>query len=759
MIARHALVSVLFWLPLCAIAQTTQPGGSLAVRHEQNTGRIARHGIFEITFVHENDYRNAYEQAQVAVVFTTPTGKEVKVGGFLYGSTQPARIVKQEPGPGQPRVRYVVGKPNVWKARLAPWQTGTWKYRYRFTGPDGQAGGEGVFACVAGRRPAKGFIRINPANPFRWVYDDGTPYFPIGLQDGWGDPGLGTVLAAVAMEGPFRLDRNTPLPQGPQFVRSPSNNPQNADVYFRAYSQAGFNLFRWSQRNNAFALDRDLQEILLTEAGMADDLLAHVRKYEMSVMYGLLGNQRILEGPPLPDNPATVDRVKAFIKYSVDRWGAYVDIWQLLNEKLAHEDWLDMLIPYIRQIDPYDHPITTSWQRPDRKDIDINAPHWYHRVDTITDSDEVVAARAAEYKRFGKNVIVGEHGNNITCCKDPKRTIPAEYEHFENEDIPRMREIGRLPAGAGGTWDPDSALRMRLRNWTALFQEIAFVYWNTSYARDGHVMNMWLGPQERQYIRAMQDFAGRLDRDVKIAPVSVSEPSAVRAYCLRSDRRAGLYLHHFADYTAPMKDLKVTVNVPAEAKGYWYDPATAVILSQFEPRAGEQWLAVPPFRIDLALLLTPDGPPDIDRDGRPNDQDDDDDNDGTGNAADAFPLDPSESADADGDLIGDNMDADDNGDGKADDLNNNGKPDNEEMDLDGDGVVRANCVPWDAFPLDPKETRDTDGDGVGDNADPDDDDDGWTDVNEIRAGTDPLRPESFPADPGWPEHRLMRPNG
>jgi hypothetical protein len=53
-------------------------------------------------------------------------------------------------------------------------------------------------------------------------------------------------------------------------------------------------------------------------------------------------------------------------------------------------------------------------------------------------------------------------------------------------------------------------------------------------------------------------------------------------------------------------------------------------------------------------------------------------------------------------------------------------------------------VPWDAFPLDPKEWRDTDGDGIGDNADTDKDGDGWSDEEERGAGTDPLNRFTFP---------------
>jgi hypothetical protein len=190
--------------------------------------------------------------------------------------------------------------------------------------------------------------------------------------------------------------------------------------------------------------------------------------------------------------------------------------------------------------------------------------------------------------------------------------------------------------------------------------------------------------------------------------------------------------------------LTVTLDVPRGATGYWYSPEDAAILETFDARAGQQTFTVPDFAVDMALLITPDGPPDIARDGLPNDNDDDDDNDGVPDAEDAFPLEPYQREDKDSDLIGDNMDADDDADGVGDDHNQNGIPDHEELDLDGDGVDKAKCVPWDAFPLDPDEWRDTDGDGVGDNADTDDDRDGWSDDEERQAGTNPIATLSFP---------------
>ena len=162
-------------------------------------------------------------------------------------------------------------------------------------------------------------------------------------------------------------------------------------------------------------------------------------------------------------------------------------------------------------------------------------------------------------------------------------------------------------------------------------------------------MNIWLGPRERQYVRAMQDFAYRLDKDVRIVPVTVSDAKAVRAYGLTSKSKAAVYLHHFADHRNTTTNLTVTLEVPQSAKAYWYSPESAAIVSHLDAIRGPQTFAVPAFTIDLALLITSGDAPDIDRDGVPNDLDSDDDNDGIPDLQDAFPLDPEEWADKDGD--------------------------------------------------------------------------------------------------------------
>lgn len=95
--------------------------------------------------------------------------------------------------------------------------------------------------------------------------------------------------------------------------------------------------------------------------------------------------------------------------------------------------------------------------------------------------------------------------------------------------------------------------------------------------------------------------------------------------------------------------------------------------------------------------------------------------DGFIDSVDAFPHDPAEHADLDGDGIGDVADTDRDGDGYCDP--------GETGDCSGAELA--------IFASDPTEHADSDGDGVGDNSDADADGDEWVEAEELERGTDP----------------------
>jgi hypothetical protein len=168
-------------------------------------------------------------------------------------------------------------------------------------------------------------------------------------------------------------------------------------------------------------------------------------------------------------------------------------------------------------------------------------------------------------------------------------------------------------------WDPLSGQRMRIRTWTALFQEISFIFWNTSWSKagmhlgrysPGKVANIYLGPEERGYMRVLQDFASRLDAGVRMTPVEVSLPTSMRAYGLLSSRVAAAYFHHFENHATATPDAKITLALPGTAPaadnlmGAWLDPSSGAVIAHVQVPPGRQMLAVPPFTVDLALLVS-----------------------------------------------------------------------------------------------------------------------------------------------------------
>jgi uncharacterized delta-60 repeat protein len=141
------------------------------------------------------------------------------------------------------------------------------------------------------------------------------------------------------------------------------------------------------------------------------------------------------------------------------------------------------------------------------------------------------------------------------------------------------------------------------------------------------------------------------------------------------------------------------------------------------------------------------GQADLDRDGLGDACDPDLDGDGVANADDGFPSDPAEWADPDADGVGSNADnCDDVPNPAQSDVDRDALGDACDPDRDGDGVANAD----DLFPADPQEWADNDADGTGDNADADDDNDGVADASD-GCRTEPEDPDGIAGADGCPE--------
>jgi hypothetical protein len=562
--------SIYYWqLTLVAVALSTtltacrtiqQPSSELYVTETQNMDTIPRYSVFELSFKHNGIYVNNFFDVDLQTIFTSPDGAQHAVKGFFYGG-------------------------DLWKIRFRPDQTGNWSYSYTFSNNDGfQKRGAGTFWTTSSSED--GPVRSNLQNPYRWVFASRKPYFPVGLEECVylrGDR-----LAGTAIDGE---DRNHP------------GRGISWDDYFSLYGQAGFNLFRFSQKNCSYSLLDDLDHYRAAQSILTDRLLSSAREHGFRVMFGFFGIHgnwpsdnravrvfertmnralgRHVEAISDPEDHELMRKEERFIEYCIARWGVYADYWELLNERQASDKWTTTMAEYTRSADPDRKPISTSWEKPELPAIDINAPHWYESEDELS-SDVRVQEQAEKWKRARKPVIVGEQGNS------------------------------------GMNWDPGSAVRMRIRAWTALFQEISLIFWNTSWSKagmfggqytPGEGANIYLGPEERKYVQVLQGFASKLDANVRMAPVAITSATLVHSYGLLSKDVGAVYLQHAASHTTPAQGVRLSCDFSsmshAQLTGEWIDPATGSVLSRVKIFPQQTILSVPSFNVDIALLVAP----------------------------------------------------------------------------------------------------------------------------------------------------------
>lgn len=520
----------------------------------QASGPVSKHSIFELSFKDQYRYLNPFFAVKLDAVFRLADGaKGIRLPGFYYGG-------------------------GIWKIRFCPRTAGSWTYSWSFAAEDGfRKQGSGKFECTI-RKADQGRILSDSVNKYRWVFEEGRPFFPLGLQDVFT-----SYTQGLTIDGERR--RNT-------------GRMVSLEEYFTIYGQAGFNLFRFSQRNASFAIFDDLENYRERESLLTDRILQAARRSNLRVMFGFFGYyndwtggdnfskaiNRLRPGFLVPkeaiNNPEDtliISKEQRFIRYCIARWGAYVDFWELLNERKASDDWTREMARYVNSIDPDQKPVTTSWPKPELPEITINAPHWYESESDF-ESDLAVHQKAQKWKSYGKPVIVGEQGNS------------------------------------GMNWDPTSAVRMRIRAWTALFDEIGLIFWNTSWSKSGmhlgryspgKASNIYLGSEERKYIRVLTDFTAQLGDRLKIVPATVSSGS-VRVYALGSPEQAAAYLHHYGDHSSEARNVKIHLSLPQMPSlvAQWISPASGEIVARDPISAGETTLNVPSFRVDVACIVT-----------------------------------------------------------------------------------------------------------------------------------------------------------
>jgi len=381
---------------------------------------VPRYGRIELALDLAATYTNPFdpEEIDVQAEVTAPSGRTFTVPAFFWCDYERELRGNQE-------VLKPVGEPG-WRLRICPTEVGRYQVLVKAKDRTGTAqAGPVTLEAVPSEEP--GFVRVSRDDPRYFAFDDGSPYFALGANVCWGG-GRGTF---------------------------------DYDAWLPRYGAAGCNYFRvWlGPAWTTFALERvgDPEEGLgvgrfdLANAWRLDTVLDLAEQHGLYVMlcldsYNELRYQKdgaypfwentphnAANGGPLaePQEFWTDETMKRLyrnkLRYLVARYGARTHVlsWEFWNEvdiisPAAYRPeevraWHAEMGNYLREIDPYDHLITTSFAgsggRPE-----IDALPQIDYVQTHNYGSRDIAAALSHWQRakdrYGKPHYVGEFGTD-----------------------------------------------------------------------------------------------------------------------------------------------------------------------------------------------------------------------------------------------------------------------------------------------------------------------------------------------------------
>lgn len=389
----------------------------------------------------------------------------------------------------------------------------------------------------------------------------------------------GRVFEAVPGENSFWVDVATGGYGYQRFTIDDFLVPR--EQYFRAHAEeGGFNTWRLNVSNNSFGLwdvidpAGNLYEV--NEGKSFDAVAQTARANGMRLFFAIFGFETHFPFPFDSADPAKMDAVRRYIDYVVARYGAYTDLWELGNEVDQgnyDEDWLTQMAAHLKSVDPYGSPVSFSWERPDRADIEINSPHVYRAESNPANFDTWMRNNISGRRAAGKPILYGEIGN-----RSPEANFMA--------------------------YNP---LKWRVAAWTAFFEEAYLLYWNTPGTTNyvATAANVFMDEDFRRAHRALADFMPWIPADATRETPTVSNSAVARAYALDSGSSYGAYVYAYADTVNPTSGLTLTINPQVGGTGQWIDPLTGGLVgSSFAVAPGSQVLNVPDFTADIALRVT-----------------------------------------------------------------------------------------------------------------------------------------------------------
>lgn len=491
------------------------------------------HGMFELNILlDESIYKNKFTDADVTVTFTDPIGKPYVVHPFYYDK-------------------------GLWKARFSPQKKGLWKWKISNNDSLIKTTQGGSFLAIQSKK--MGFISLSKTDTRLFIDQSNNIVTPIGIQ---------TCVYDLNQDGD--PTNQWPLNTETSVTSVDASFPTTTMEHFISeHEEAGFNFFRWGDNNCSFSLWRFLSKegnsYMVNEGTYLDRVFRELRAHKQHIWMSLLS----FDYPFDKSLPMAHQKeiLKKYIDYVVARYAGYVDVWEIANEIHLDTSLLQYAASYLRSIDPYAHPITTSWERPDLKEIEIVSSHWYPG-ECNEYCHEELRRQFAPFDKFSKPVVITEQGNLYN------------------------------------SWDEYSGDRYRVRLWVGFFQKIYLILWgmpNKSFEHKEGPSNIYVGPIERAYTQIFSKTVSDVGKSLSThKATSTNVRDAV--YAARSEKIIYGYIVRKI-INPPAKISVISLELPGSGTIEWIDPVTGSILKKETTTPGKNVLTTPIFSTDIVFKI------------------------------------------------------------------------------------------------------------------------------------------------------------
>lgn len=563
---------------------------------------IPRWGLFESVIPLEPSVDNPFDSAEVDLLaeFRAPDRSLHRIPGFYYR--------KYSRSLSEGREELTADEAGKWLVRFSPTQQGQWRWRWRLNTADGETLSDWqAFTCVEPEAGDHGFIRVSPEDSRYLRYDDGTGYFAIGENLCWYD-GRGTYayddwLEKLAARGVTYI--RLWMPSWAFAIEWPSKDGEGQVISSGLGDYSG-------RLDRAWQLDYVIRRA--GELGIAVMLCIQNHGPFSLISYSEWEDNpyNSLNGGPVADpadfftNEQSREYFKRRLRYIVARWAhsPAVLAWELWNEVDLTEQrdpeilaaWHDEMASYIREIDPLDHPITTSTSGLisfllgiddaifNLEAIDLAQFHLYGTDSIEVDLSEKIPQEVERMSAYGKPVLAAEAGVDF---RGPAETLSRDPNSYGIHDI-LFSAILSGAFGSGMSWWWDNLI-------------------------DPQDLYCQFGGASRLVQGVNFDREGFQTGQASVVPATRDEALSLQAPALQGSETVLVWIRDAeASWFAENEPLPVegaTLSIEGLSDGSWTaswintycetdPPAETVTVTN-----GELQLSMPPFTRDIALRL------------------------------------------------------------------------------------------------------------------------------------------------------------